>query len=143
MASRGGDRFLLDASVWHESKYADSPYAEACRILVLDTAYSVGTLSLALHEVANSLGVRRARAEDAVDMCRLIVGRCGEAVVHPDPMLMRAAISIAMEHGIAAYDASYVAAARRESWTLVSTDVRDLVSKGLAITPDAALDAAV
>ena len=43
------------------------------------------------------------------------------------------------KHGIGAYDASYVAAARRESWTMVSTDVKDLVSKGLAITPDAAV----
>jgi predicted nucleic acid-binding protein len=29
--------------------------------------------------------------------------------------------------------------ARRYDWTLVSTDIRDLVSKGLAITPDAAV----
>lgn len=139
MASPGGSRLLLDASVWHESKNADSPYAEACRALVLDTTCPVATLSLVLHEVANSLGVRRALAEDAVDMCRLIVGRCGQAIVGPDPMLMRSAISIAAEHGIAAYDASYVAAARREGWTLVSTDIKDLVSKGLAITPDAAV----
>jgi predicted nucleic acid-binding protein len=54
-------------------------------------------------------------------------------------MLMRSALSIAAEHGIAAYDASYVAAAHRESWTLVSTAIKDLVSKGLAITPDAAV----
>ncbi len=72
-------------------------------------------------------------------MCRLITGRCGAAIVDADPMLMRSALSIAAEHGISAYDASYVAAARRESWTLVSTDIRDLVSKGLAITPDAAV----
>ena len=31
------------------------------------------------------------------------------------------------------------AAARRYDWQLVSTDVRDFVSKGLAITPDAAV----
>lgn len=139
MASPGGERLLLDASVWHESKYADSEYADTCRSLAVDTIYSVGTLSLALHEVANSLGVRRGLVTDAVDMCRLITGRCGHAIIGPDPMLMQAAISIAAEHGIAAYDASYVAAARREGWTLVSTDIRDLVSRGLAITPDAAV----
>ena len=139
MASPGGDRLLLDASIWHESKYADSPYADACRTLVVDTAYPVATLSLALHEVANTLGVRRARAEDAVDMCRLIEGRCGHAIVSPDPILMQTAISIGIEHGISAYDASYVAAAHREGWTLVSLDIKDLVSKGLAITPDAAV----
>jgi predicted nucleic acid-binding protein len=139
MASPGVERFLLDASIWHESKFADSPYADACRALAVDTNYPVATLSLALHEVTNTLGVRRARAEDAVDLCRLITGRCGHAIVGPDPMLMRSALSIAAEHGISAYDASYVAAAHREGWTLVSIDIRDLVSKGLAITPDAAV----
>jgi predicted nucleic acid-binding protein len=135
----GTERLLLDASVWVACKVPDSPSYEACRALVVDTAYSVGTLALALHEVANSLGVRRGRAEEAVDMCRLITGRCGHAIVGPDPMLMRSAMSIAAEYGIAAYDASYVAAAYREGWTLVSLDFKDLVSKGLAITPDAAV----
>jgi predicted nucleic acid-binding protein len=135
----GTDRLLLDASVWHESKFADSPYASACRTLVVDTDYPVATLSLAIHEVTNSLGVRRALADEAVDLCRLIVGRCGHAIVAPDPMLMRSALEIAAEHGLTAYDASYVAAARREGWTLVSLDLKDLVSKGLAITPDAAV----
>jgi predicted nucleic acid-binding protein len=139
MASPGVERFLLDASIWHESKFADSPYADACRALAVDSNYPVATLSLALHEVTNTLGVRRARAGDAVDLCRLITGRCGHAIVGPDPLLMRSAISIAAEHGISAYDACYVAAAHREGWTLVSIDIRDLVSKGLAITPDAAV----
>ena len=44
-----------------------------------------------------------------------------------------------VEHGLSAYDAAYVAAARRNGWQLVSPDVRDLVSKGLAVTPDAAV----
>jgi predicted nucleic acid-binding protein len=135
----GADHLLLDASVWVASKVPDSRYYEASRALVVDTAYQVGTLALAVHEVANSLGVRLARPEEAVDMCRLIAGRCGSAIVDPDPMLMRSALSIAAKNGIAAYDASYVAAARRESWTLVSIDFKDLVSKGLAITPDAAV----
>ena len=44
-----------------------------------------------------------------------------------------------LTHRLSAYDAAYVAAARREDWKLVSLDARDLVSKGLAITPDAAV----
>jgi predicted nucleic acid-binding protein len=139
MASLGGERFLLDATVWHESMNAQSPHLDACRALVADTDYPVAALSLTLHEVANSLGVRRGRAAEAVDMCRLIVGRCGHRIVGPDPILMLLAIEIAAEHDIAAYDASYVAVARREGWTLVSLDIKDLVSKGLAITPDAAV----
>jgi predicted nucleic acid-binding protein len=129
----------LDASVWHESKEAGSPYLDACRVLAADPDYPVAALTLTLHEVANSLGVRDGRAEEAVDMCRLIASRCGRAIIGPDPMLMRSAISIAAEYGITAYGASYVAAAHRESWTLVSIDIKDLVSKGLAITPDAAV----
>jgi predicted nucleic acid-binding protein len=45
---------------------------------------------------------------------------------------------VAAEHGLAAYDAAYVAAARHHDWTLVSADIADLVSKGLAVAPDAA-----
>ena len=51
---------------------------------------------------------------------------------------MDGAVEVAREHGISAYDAAYVAAARRNGWTLVSADIRDLVSKGLAVAPDAA-----
>jgi predicted nucleic acid-binding protein len=46
---------------------------------------------------------------------------------------------IAVEYGLSGYDAAYVAVARRHDRQLVSTDIRDLVSKGLAITPDAAV----
>jgi predicted nucleic acid-binding protein len=134
-----GDRLLLDASVWHESKKGSSRYFDACRTLVVDTRYQVATLDLAIYEVANTLGARDRRAAEAVDMCRLIAGRCGDAIVAADPMLMRSALAISHEHGLTAYDASYVAAARREGWTLVSLDIKDLVSKGLAITPDAAV----
>jgi predicted nucleic acid-binding protein len=138
-ASPGGDRLLLDASIWHESKDTDAPHHASCRELVVDPVYSVAALDLTLYEVSNSLGARDGRAAEAVDVCRLIAGRCGPAIVGSDPMLMRSALPIALEHGISAYDASYVAAARREGWTLVSLDLKDLISKGLAITPDAAV----
>ena len=138
-ASPGTERLLLDAGIWHESKDSESAWVEACRSLVLDTDQAVGTSTLALYEIANTLGARDGRAAEAVDICRLIGERCGSAIVAPDLMLMHSALSIAAEHGLTAYDASYVAAARREGWTLVSLDIKDLVSKGLAITPDAAV----
>ena len=47
-------------------------------------------------------------------------------------------MKVVTEYGLTAYDAAYVAAARRCGWQLVSLDLRDLVSKGLAVTPDAA-----
>ncbi len=135
----GTDRLLLDAGVWVGAKEPQSPYYAACRDLVVATEYRVAALHLTIHEVANVLGVRYGRPNEAVDMSRLIAGRCGDAIVAPDPMLMRSALVIAGEHGLTAYDASYVATARREGWTLVSLDIKDLVSKGLAITPDAAV----
>ncbi len=139
MASPGADRLLLDAGVWHDSRNSDSEYHDACRALVVDPDYSVAALHLTMYEIMNSLGARDGRSSEAIDMCNLITGRCGHAIVAPDPMLMRSALAIAGEHGLTAYDASYVAAARRESWTLVSLDIKDLVSKGLAVTPDAAV----
>jgi len=39
------------------------------------------------------------------------------------------------EHGLTAYDAAYVAAARKHGWTLESSDLKDLVKPG----PTAAL----
>ena len=56
-----------------------------------------------------------------------------------DGDLIRSTIEIAVEYRLTSYDAAYVAAARRHDWQLVSTDIRDLVSKGLAVTPDAAV----
>ena len=56
-----------------------------------------------------------------------------------DGNLIRSIIEIAIGYRLTSYDAAYVAVARRHDWTLVSTDIRDLVSKGLAITPDAAV----
>jgi predicted nucleic acid-binding protein len=52
--------------------------------------------------------------------------------------VIRRTVEIAAEHGLTAYDAAYVTVARRHDWTLVSTDIADLVSKGLAVAPDAA-----
>ena len=45
-------------------------------------------------------------------------------------------VDIVAEHGLTACDAAYVATARRHGWTLVSTDIKDLVSRGLALAPD-------
>jgi hypothetical protein len=49
--------------------------------------------------------------------------------------LLSRAATLADEHTISVYDAAYVAAADQAGGTLVSCDVRDLVSKGLASSP--------
>jgi predicted nucleic acid-binding protein len=129
---------LLDASVWISAKDRRDPYFEAARTLAVDPARAVAALDLTLYEVANGLGVRLDRHDEAVDLCRLVTGRCGESLLAVDAKLIESGLEISSEHGLTAYDAAYVAAARRHGWTLVSTDIADLVSKGLAVTPDAA-----
>jgi predicted nucleic acid-binding protein len=135
----GTDRLLLDAGVWIDAKKPDSLFYAASRALAVDPGYPVAALDLTMLEVANVLGARDGRPEEALDMCRLVSGRCGHAIVPSDPTLIRTALGIVEAHGLSAYDAAYVAAARREDWTLVSLDIKDLVSKGFAITPDAAV----
>jgi predicted nucleic acid-binding protein len=95
-------------------------------------------LDLTLFEVANAVGVKMGNQARAKRIGSILFSRCGDHLVRVSPELMAEAVEIATEHGITAYDAAYVAAARRNGWTLVSADIRDLVSKGLAVAPDAA-----
>lgn len=129
---------LLDASVWVAAKDADDCYFDAARSLVLDTGLPATALDLTFYEVANVVGSRWRRPDLARELNRTIDLRCGGRVVSVDVDLIEAAVAIASEHGLSVYDAAYVAASRRGDWTLVSTDIRDLVSKGFAVTPDAA-----
>ncbi len=132
------ETLLLDASVWVASKDAEDFYCATARSLVLDMRRPVSALDLTLHEVANVVGGRWQRADLALDLCRTLIARCGDRIVAVDADLIESALGAVAEHGLSAYDAAYVAAARRHGWALVSTDVRDLVSKGLAVAPDAA-----
>ncbi len=129
---------LIDASVWIAAKERGNRYFEASRLLAVDPDTPVAALDLTLHEIANGLGVRQGRRAEALDLCRLVVGRCRDDLVATDARLIESALEIAAENGITAYDAAYVATARRYDWTLVSADIADLVSKGLAVAPDAA-----
>lgn len=69
-------------------------------------------------------------------MCRLIVKRSRHNLVRISPALAEQATTLAAEHSLTAYDAAYLAAARRHGWKLVSSDLKDLVNPGLAVTPD-------
>lgn len=132
------ETLLLDAGVWVAAKDADDRYYEAARALAVDVRRPVASLDLTLYETANVVGGRWGRPAVARELCRSIVKRCGERLLVVDAELIDAAVEIAAEHGLTAYDAAYVAAARRHGWTLVSADLADLVSKGLAVAPDAA-----
>ncbi|MBS1678732.1 MAG: PIN domain-containing protein [Actinobacteria bacterium] len=134
-----GEGLLLDASVWVASWSPEEQFAEAARELVVDTRRRAAALDLTLYEVANAIGGRRRDAVGAAKACRSIELRCRKNLVRVEPGLIEVTAELSVEHGLTAYDAAYVAVARRYDWQLVSTDVEDLVSRGLAITPDAAV----
>ncbi len=131
--------FLLDSSVWVAARSPQEQFAEAARELVLDVGRRTAALDLTLYEVVNAIGAKRGDALGAARACRSIELRCGRDFVRVDAGLMEASADLAVEHCLTAYDAAYVGVARRYDWQLVSTDIEDLVAKGFAITPDAAL----
>ena len=129
---------LLDASVWVAAKDADDRHFDPARALVLDSDIPAAALDLTYYEVATVVGLRWRRPVLARELCRTILLRRDGRVAPVDVDLLDASLALVAEHGLTAYDAAYVASARRQGMTLVSTDIRDLVSKGLAVTPDAA-----
>jgi predicted nucleic acid-binding protein len=129
--------FLVDAGVWVAAGDPCERFCSASRSLVLDFERSLAALDLTLYEVAN-VAVREGKPEAARHLARMIVTRCDRWLVTIDEALAAAAAKVAAEHGLSAYDAAYVAVAQNHGWTLISTDMRDLVSKGLAVAPNAA-----
>lgn len=132
------DVLLLDASVWALLVDPEDRYHRDAVALIRGRSVSLAALDLTLHEIGNAIGVKRGSAHEAMNVIRLLLACCGDRVASADAGLAASALEIAAEHGLTAYDAAYVAAARRHGWALVSTDVADLVSRGLAVTPDAA-----
>lgn len=130
---------LVDASVWVSLVEHESPHREAAVRLIRGQAPSLSALDLTLYEVANAIGVKQGDAREASRVNRLLLKCCRDRVLRVEAELVNSALQIATEHGLSIYDAAYVAAARRSDMTLVSADIRDLVSKGLAVTPDAAV----
>jgi predicted nucleic acid-binding protein len=131
---------LLDAGVWVASGTVGDRYHSEAVALVRDRQDTLAALDLTLYEVANALGVTHGQPRNAERLSRLIQRCCGASrLALIDSELVGAAVDIASRHRISAYDAAYVAVAQRRGWQLVSTDIRDLVSKGLAVTPDAAV----
>jgi predicted nucleic acid-binding protein len=129
---------LIDASVWVAVADPTDRFHAAARALVADVALPVAALDLTIYEVANVMGSKREQPQEGRFLLRLIEARCANALVRTDADLIDSALDLSLEHGLTAYDAAYVAAARRHDWTLVSADIADLVSKGLAVAPDAA-----
>ncbi|HET8814152.1 MAG TPA: type II toxin-antitoxin system VapC family toxin [Solirubrobacterales bacterium] len=130
---------LLDAGVWIASGMSADPWHDSAEELIRKPPVLLAALDLTLYEVANVVGVRDRRPETARTLTQILRRRCRDWIVTLDDDLLEATLEVASEHKLTAYDAAYVATARSNDWQLVSTDIRDLVSKGLAVTPDAAL----
>jgi predicted nucleic acid-binding protein len=129
---------LVDAGVWVAARDPDDRFHHGAQSIVYDFEQPVAAMDLTLYEVCNAIGVRRGETEQARHMSQLIVRRCLNGLAGLDSTMIDSTLGIASEHGLTSYDAAYVAAARAHGWTLVSTDIADLVSKGLAVAPDAA-----
>lgn len=129
---------LLDAGVWVAARDPEDRFHGAAREIVLNFSQPVAALDLTLYEIANAMGARKKQFGEVRYLLQTLEIRCGGDIVAASSRSIDAAMDIAAEHGLTAYDAAYVAAARGNGWTLVSTDIADLVSKGLAVTPDAA-----
>ncbi len=131
--------WFLDASVLLACEDSDDVnHAEAQRLLA--GPGSLATLDLAFYEV-NNVAIVAWTDRSAAQRLRSLVAAVAEdgGVVRVDPGLLEVAADLALAHGISAYDASYVAAAAAAGAQLVSCDIRDLVSRGLAKRPGEAV----
>jgi predicted nucleic acid-binding protein len=128
---------LLDASVILAAFDSEDDLHGPSRSLLGDPEVTLATLDLARYEVAN-VAIRAWRDLDRVAPLLEAIDRLSGdgGVMSSTADLLNRAAKLAEEHTISVYDAAYVAAAERTGGTLVSCDVRDLVSKGLASSPE-------
>jgi predicted nucleic acid-binding protein len=135
--------WLLDASIFLASEDSDDKYHGDSRRL-LEGGDPLATLDLVFYEITN-VAVRSWRDPLAAHrLCERVNAVTDDGgLVRAESSLLASAVNIADEHGISVYDAAYVAAARALSSQLVSCDVRDLVSRGLACLPGEATSSQV
>lgn len=134
---------LLDSGVWlaamDDSDRFHGSSAELVRGAV--AGRSAAALDLTLYEVANVATVRWKAPGDAELLLDLIHTAVAKRLIRFDHELAARTVAVASAEGLTAYDGAYVACARKHGWSLVSTDVADLVSARLAQSPDQALAA--
>jgi predicted nucleic acid-binding protein len=127
--------WLLDASVLLACEDTDDAHHAAAQRL-LTGPDSLATLDLALYEVTNVAVSAWKDHAAARRLCGLIGAIAADGgMIRAEPSLLEAAADLALTHGLSAYNAAYVAAAAAAGARLVSCDVRDLVSRGLAELP--------
>jgi predicted nucleic acid-binding protein len=125
---------FLDASVLLAAEDTDDSQHEAARALL--RTGTLATLDLALYETTNVAVARWKDAEAAERLAQRIwaIAELGN-LVRVDLDLSDKIAQLAETERLSAYDAGYVAGARRLGITLASCDERDLVSAGLAELP--------
>ncbi len=128
---------LLDAGVWLAARDADDRFHEESRALIA-AGGALGALDLTLYEVANVATKRWRSPAEAKRLVALVLRACEGRLVRAGEEIVTAAVAAAAKHSITVYDAAYVVSAERYGAKLVSTDLRDLVDAGLAISPAAA-----
>jgi predicted nucleic acid-binding protein len=129
---------VVDASVWLAARDADDRFHDDARRLIADGS-GLSALDLTLYEVANVATASWGSPAESDRLVSLVLKACGGRIMRVDAELMHAAAATAAKHAITAYDAAYVVCAANRSERLVSGDLRDLVNRGLAITPGEAL----
>ncbi len=127
--------WFVDASVLLAREDADDDQHEAARQLLAGDA-TLATLDLAFYQVGN-VAVRAWRDGQAAGRLQGLVDAIAAdgGLVRVDEALIAHAVRIAETQGLSVYDAGYVAGAARAGAQLVSCDLRDLVSRDLAVTP--------
>jgi len=134
---------LLDTSVlikwFHSAGEGELAEARALRDAHLSGRLEVHMLDLAVYEVGNVLSrALRWSADDVAAQLDDLLTICGTPIVI-QPEWLRAAATLAAEHGLTFYDAAWAATARGLSIPLVSAD-RALITSGLALSPSAAVE---
>lgn len=100
----------------------------------------LATLDFSLYEITNVCDRNWGRPQAGRRLRRLVWELGSDRIERISSLMIDRTAEIARQHEISAYDAAYVAAAERVGLQLVSCDVRDLVSKGLAVTPSEMLE---
>ncbi len=130
--------WFIDASVLLAREDADDGQHEAARELLAGNA-TLATLDLAYYEVGN-VAIRAWHDVPAATRLQGLVAAIAAdgGLVRADEPLVAHAVRVADAEGLSVYDAGYVAGAASAGAQLVSCDLRDLVNRGLAVTPEQA-----
>lgn len=132
--------YVLDASALLAAFEPANDQHHSAGALLASRGTNLATLDLARYELANAAVCGWRSPDHVADLLDTLeqLAEDGGVIASTNALVAHAG-RIAAEESLSVYDAAYVAATRRGDRRLVSCDVRDLVSKGLAMTPAEAL----